>query len=170
MQTRFDTAGHVYILLTLLFTVYGQLVLKWQMAGAGPLPDAAADKFVFLLRQFYMTIPRELDEAARIDGCSHWGTFTRIILPLSKPALAVVGLFQFIAVWNDFLGPLVYLHSNEEATLAVALNSFRNQFGGVTKVHLLMAASLVTMLPCVILFFAAQKQFIEGLGRGAVKG
>jgi multiple sugar transport system permease protein len=75
-----------------------------------------------------------------------------------------------VAVWNDFLGPLVYLHSDEQATLAVALNSFRNQYGGLEDVHLLMAASLVTMLPCILLFFAAQKHFVEGLSQGAVKG
>ncbi len=126
--------------------------------------------FIFMYRQFIAQIPESLVEAAAIDGHGWLGIWWRIALPLCRPVTAICAVFTFVYVWNDFLGPLVYLHSNEEATLAVALNSFRNQFGGVTKVHLLMAASLVTMLPCVILFFAAQKQFIEGLGRGAVKG
>jgi multiple sugar transport system permease protein len=126
--------------------------------------------FVFMYRQFIAQIPESLVEAAALDGHGWFGIWWRIALPMCRPVTAICAIFTFIYVWNDFLGPLVYLHSDEQATLAIALNSFRNQFGGVNKVHLLMAASVVVMLPCVLLFFAAQKYFIEGLGAGAVKG
>ena len=89
---------------------------------------------------------------------------------MSRPVTAITAVFTFIFVWNDFMAPLIYLHSEDQATLAVALNSFRTQFSGIEDVHLLMALSVVTMIPCVLLFFAAQKHFIEGLGAGAVKG
>ncbi|MFO0826854.1 MAG: carbohydrate ABC transporter permease [Phycisphaerales bacterium] len=126
--------------------------------------------FVFMYRQFIAQIPESLVEAAAIDGHGWLGIWWRIALPLCRPVSAICAVFTFVYVWNDFMAPLVYLHSDEQATLAVALNSFRNQYGGINKVNLLMAASLVTMLPCILLFFAAQKQFIEGLGHGAVKG
>lgn len=126
--------------------------------------------FIFMYRQFIAQIPESLVEAAAIDGYGWFGIWWRIALPLCRPVTAICAVFTFVYVWNDFLGPLVFLHSDEQATLAVALNSFRNQYGGVNNVHLLMAASLVTMIPCILLFLAAQKHFIEGLGKGAVKG
>ena len=124
---------------------------------------------VFLLRQFYMTIPNELSEAARIDGCSELGIFARIILPLSKPALTVVALFSFMGLWNDFLGPLVYLQLPEQFTLALGLQNYQNQHGG-TPWHLLMAASTLVILPVLLLFFLAQKTFIEGIATTGLKG
>jgi ABC-type glycerol-3-phosphate transport system permease component len=126
--------------------------------------------FIFMYRQFMAQIPESLVEAAAIDGYGWLGIWWRIAFPLSAPVTAICAVFTFVYVWNDFMGPLVYLHSDEQATLAVALNSFRNQYGGVNRVHLLMAASLVTMLPCILLFLVAQRQFVEGLSRGAVKG
>jgi len=126
--------------------------------------------FVFMYRQFISQVPEALVEAAKVDGWSWLGIWWHVILPLCRPVTAICAVFTFIYVWNDFMGPLIYLHSDEQATLAVALNSFRNQYGGVNKVNLLMAASLVTMVPCILLFLAAQRQFIEGLGKGAVKG
>ncbi len=126
--------------------------------------------FIFMYRQFIAQIPESLVEAAKVDGHSLVAIWWKIILPLCKPVTAICAVFTFIYVWNDFMGPLVYLHSDEQATLAVALNSFRNQYGGLEDVHLLMAASLVTMVPCIVLFVAAQRQFIEGLARGGVKG
>ncbi len=126
--------------------------------------------FIFMFRQFFSQIPEALVEAARLDGCGALGIWWRIMLPLCKPVIAITAIFTFMFVWNDFLGPLIYLHGEEQATLAIALNSFRNQFGGVGQVHLLMAASIVTMTPCVILFFVAQRQFVGGLSIGAVKG
>ena len=126
--------------------------------------------FIFMYRQFIAQIPEALFEAARIDGCGWLEIWWRIVLPLCRPVTAITAVFTFIFVWNDFMTPLIYLHSEEQATIAVALNSFRTQFGGIEDVHLLMALSVITMIPCIVLFFAAQKQFIEGLGAGAVKG
>ncbi len=111
-----------------------------------------------------------LVEAARIDGCGHLGIWWRIMLPLCKPVIAITAVFTFIGTWNDFLGPLIYLQSEDQMTLAVALNSFQNQYGDFSDMNLLMAASVVTMIPCVVLFFVAQKQFVGGLQLGAVKG
>ena len=124
---------------------------------------------IFLLRQFFMTIPMELSEAARIDGCNDFGIFWRIILPLSRPALAVVALFAFMGIWNDFLGPLVYLQRPEQFTLALGLQNFQSKSGG-TSWHLLMAASTLVILPSLLLFFLAQKTFIEGIATTGSKG
>jgi multiple sugar transport system permease protein len=124
---------------------------------------------IFLLRQFFLTIPTELSEAARIDGCSEWGIFTRIVLPLAKPALAVVALFAFMYHWNDFLAPVVYMQRPEQFTLALGLHSFQSQNGG-TPWHLLMAASVLVILPVILLFFLAQRTFIEGIATTGVKG
>ena len=117
---------------------------------------------IFLMRQFFRSIPEELSEAARIDGCSEWRIFWRIILPLSRPVLAVAALFHFLYAWNDFLGPLLYLTRRHTFTLALALQSYQTQAGGV-QWHFLMAASAVTVVPIVVLFFFAQKTFIQGI-------
>jgi multiple sugar transport system permease protein len=117
---------------------------------------------IFLLRQFYMTIPDELSEAARLDGCSELGIWWRIILPLSKPAIAVVALFTFMWAWNDFLAPLVFLQHPSQYTLALGLQVFQSTHGG-TEWHLLMAASLLVCLPVLVLFFLAQRTFIQGI-------
>jgi len=126
--------------------------------------------FIFMFRQFFAQIPEALVEAARMDGCGHLGIWWRIMLPLCKPVIAITAVFTFIGIWNDFLGPLIYLQSEDQMTLAVALNSFQNQYGDFSDMNLLMAASLVTMLPCIVLFFVAQRQFVGGLQLGAVKG
>jgi multiple sugar transport system permease protein len=124
---------------------------------------------IFLLRQFFLTIPDELSEAARIDGCSEIGIFVKVILPLSRPALTVVALFAFMGTWNDFLGPLIYLQRPEQFTLALGLQNLQSQHGG-TPWHLLMAASVLVILPVLILFFVAQKAFIEGIATTGLKG
>jgi multiple sugar transport system permease protein len=124
---------------------------------------------IFLLRQFFLTIPEELSEAARIDGCSELAIFLRIILPLAKPALTVVALFTFMAAWNDFLGPLVYLQDPSQYTLALGLQSFQAQHGATTW-NLLMAASVMIIAPVVLLFFVAQKTFIQGIATTGLKG
>ncbi len=126
--------------------------------------------FIFMFRQFFAQVPEALVEAARIDGCGHLTTWWRVMLPLCKPVIAITAVFTFIGTWNDFLGPLIYLQSEEQMTLAVALNQFQNQYGDFSDMNLLMAASVVTMVPCIILFFVAQKQFVGGLTLGAVKG
>lgn len=123
---------------------------------------------IFLLRQFYMGIPRELDEAARIDGMGHLGIFTRVILPLSRPALAVVALFHFIYVWNDFLGPLIFLTSQDDYTLALGLQQFQAQ-AGLTPWNLLMAASAMVVAPVLVLFLLTQKTFVQGLATEGLK-
>lgn len=124
---------------------------------------------IFLLRQFFLTIPSELSEAARIDGCGEIGIFLRVVLPLARPALAVVALFSFMVVWNDFLAPLVYLQRPEQFTLALGLQNFQSQSGG-TPWHLLMAASVLVILPVIGLFFLAQRTFIEGIATTGIKG
>lgn len=134
------------------------------------VPTLFAGAFnIFLLRQFFMTIPKDLSDAARIDGCGEFRIFLQIILPLCKPALLVVGLFQFIATWNDFLGPLIYLTDQKDFTLALGLQFFQSQHGG-TEWHYLMAASILVLLPVMVLFFFTQKSFIEGISMTGVKG
>ncbi len=118
---------------------------------------------VFLLRQFFRTIPRALEDAARIDGCGYFRTYWQIILPLAKPALLTVTLFTFIGVWNDFMGPLIYLSSDDKRTLALALSFFSQTFFAGVHTHHLMAASLMVMLPCIILFAVFQRYFIQGM-------
>ena len=124
--------------------------------------------FIFLMRQFYATIPHELDSAARIDGASEFGVWWRILAPLTKPALAACGIFTFNATWNDVLGPLIYLTSESKSTLALGLMQFRGPHR--TDWHYLMAASTLAMLPVVIIFFFAQKYFIQGITFTGLKG
>jgi multiple sugar transport system permease protein len=124
---------------------------------------------IFLLRQFFMTIPKELSEAARIDGCSELTIFWRVILPLARPALSVVALFHFLFVWNDFLGPLVFLTKPETFTMALGLQQYQSQNGG-SEQHLLMAASTLLLLPIVLLFFFAQRTFIQGISTTGMGG
>ena len=124
--------------------------------------------FIFLLRQFFLTVPAELEDAARIDGCGSFRIFWHVVLPLSKPALTTVALFSFISHWNDFLGPLIYTQSMEKKTLAVGLTAFKSLHG--TEYHLLMAASVAVLIPIVIIFFLAQRYFVEGVITSGVKG
>jgi multiple sugar transport system permease protein len=123
---------------------------------------------IFMLRQFFLTIPRELDEAARIDGCSHFGIFTRIILPLSKPALAAVAVLHFAAVWNDFLGPLLFLNHQDQYTLAIGLHMFHTQHGG-TPWNLVMAFSLMVVAPVLVVYALGRRFFVEGVGTQGLK-
>lgn len=124
---------------------------------------------IFLLRQFFRGIPRELDEAATIDGLGYPGIFLRIMLPLSKPALAAVAVFSFVFHWNDLLQPLIYLNSTRKYPVSVALQSFTGAYG-LAEWNLLMAAALISALPCMILFFVAQRYFIQGIVVSGVKG
>lgn len=124
---------------------------------------------VFLLRQFFMGIPKELEESAMLDGCSRWGCFWRIMLPLSKPALAVVALFHCLAVWNDLVGPLIYLSRKSQFTLALGLQ-FLQAKSGDTPWNQLMAASTLIVVPVVVLFVLAQRTFIRGIATTGLKG
>jgi multiple sugar transport system permease protein len=123
---------------------------------------------VFLLRQYMMTIPLEMDDAARIDGCGPLGIYWHVIVPSALPALATVAIFHILYIWNDFFGPLVYLRDRSNFTVALGLQSFNSLYNQNTQ--LLMAASLVTMLPCVLIFFFAQRLFIQGIVISGVKG
>lgn len=123
---------------------------------------------IFLLRQFYLTIPRELDEAAMLDGCSHWGILWRMIVPLSRPVLTVVALLQFVQSWNDFVGPLIFLNHEETYTLALGLAMFQSSHGG-TPWNLVMAADVIVILPVLLVFILAQRSLVEGVAAGGVK-
>lgn len=123
--------------------------------------------FIFLLRQFFMTIPKDLSEAARLDGCSEFDIYRRIIIPLSRPALATVGLFTFMAAWNDFLGPLIYLVDETKYTLSLGLAMFLGQYGN--EYGMLMAVSTVVTIPIIVLFFFTQRTFIQGITMTGLK-
>jgi multiple sugar transport system permease protein len=124
--------------------------------------------FVFLMRQYMRTIPRELDEAARIDGAGHWRIFWSIILPLSKPVLAVCAVFVFLGSWNDLLGPLIYLTDNDQFTVALGLANAVTRFG--TDWNQVMAANLLMMIPPVVIYFVLQRQLIGGIASVGIKG
>ncbi len=124
---------------------------------------------IFLLRQFYMGIPKEYDEAAIMEGASWLTIWYRIILPLSKPALGVMAIMSFIFYWNQYQGPLIYINDNSKFTLSLGLSMFQTPFGG-TPWHWYMAYSLATLLPCIIVFFVAQRYFIQGIVVSGVKG
>ncbi len=123
--------------------------------------------FIFLMRQFFLTIPRELSDAARVDGASEFAIYWRIMLPLSKPALTTVAIFTFIWTWNDFLGPLIYLNDQDKYVLAIGLAMFQGNYR--TQWDLMMAAATVVTLPIVVLFFLAQKQFMQGITMTGLK-
>ena len=125
--------------------------------------------FVYMFRQFFSAVPEEVLEAARVDGASSWGIYWKIMLPMSWPVMMVVMIYTFIGAWNDYMGPLIYLNSKANFTLAQALAGFTGQEGNV-NINLQMAAAFVTMLPCLILFFAAQRYFFDSEFSAAVKG
>jgi ABC-type glycerol-3-phosphate transport system permease component len=126
--------------------------------------------FIFMIRQFYMGIPYELEDSARIDGCNAYGTWLKIIIPLSMPVLVTVGIFTFIGTWNDFMGPLIYLTDESKRTLALGLSYFQGSARSSPDLHLLMAATLYSIIPCVILYFLSQRMFIKGMVFTGVKG
>jgi multiple sugar transport system permease protein len=123
---------------------------------------------IFLLRQFFLTIPQEISDAARIDGCSEFGILTRIIAPMARPAIVTVALFSFTGAWMDFINPLIYLHDERYYTLAIGLQAFLGRHQN--EWSLLMAAATVITLPMVVLFFLAQKTFIQGIALTGMKG
>ncbi len=151
----------VYILYTKLgwINTYLPLTVPWFFGGAF---------YIFLLRQFFSTIPSELSHAALIDGCSHFDIWWRIFLPLSKPALTTIAIFTFLFTWNDFLGPLLYLKSEAMYTLQVGLLYFREQYSVAWQE--LMAASTVVLLPTLVIFFLGQRLFVEGVTLTGMKG
>lgn len=125
--------------------------------------------YIFLLRQFFRSIPLEISDAAKIDGCSELGIYLRIVLPLSGPVLAVMIIFSFQGVWNDFLRPLVFLNERRMKTLALGLYEFRGLEGGGTQWNLLMAASVLMVMPVILLFASFQRYFIQGVRLSGIK-
>jgi multiple sugar transport system permease protein len=180
MRWRWRDATFVVVLATMMLPAQVTSVslyiiftrLHW-IGTLAPLivPTFFGDAFtIFLLRQFFMTIPQELSEAARIDGASEWRILTRIIVPLAKPAIAAVALFQFLFAWNDFYNPLLYTgNSATNMTLAVGLTQFTTLAKG-NAYEIQMAASLMFLIPVVLIFFLAQRVFIEGVTLTGVKG
>lgn len=124
--------------------------------------------FIFLLRQFFQTIPKELNEAAYVDGAGHFRIFSGIIIPLVTPALVVVCLFSFLNNWNDFLKPLIYLTNDENYTVAIGLSQFKGMYN--SEWHLMMAAATVVITPAIVVFMIGQKYFIEGITMTGLKG
>lgn len=127
---------------------------------------------IFLMRQFFMSLPRDLDEAALIDGASFFRIFWSILLPLCKPVLATLGIITIIAQWGDFLGPLIYLNSPEKFTVSVGLQFFNTtpEVGGDPMQHLLMAACILSIIPVVTIFFLGQRFFVQGIVMSGIKG
>ncbi len=126
--------------------------------------------YIFLLHQFFKTIPIEYDEAAFVDGVNHLQIVTKIIVPMSKPALAVVAIFTFLASWNDFMGPFLYLNDQSKYTVSLGLKYLISGYSVIGQWQVLMAASVLVVLPVAILFFFMQRYFIQGLTLGGLKG
>ena len=124
---------------------------------------------IFLIRQFYMGVPKDYDDAARIDGCGYFQTWWRIVMPMSRPVLTAVAILSFMFHWNDYMGPLIYLNSTDKLPLSVGLARFQESFGG-TPYHLMMAAAIIAVLPLVIIFFALNRYFVQGVVVSGVKG
>lgn len=139
---------------------YAPLILPYWLGGGA--------FYVFMLRQFYMRLPVDLDDAARIDGASTFGIYWRIILPQARPALGVMAVLTFLGHWNDFFNPLIYLNTTEKYTLALGINLFRSF--QTTQWNLLMAASVMVTLPCILLYAFAQRYFIQGIVFTGLKG
>lgn len=168
----------VIILSTMMIPFYVTMVPLFTMFRAIGLTDTyvpliaphffGVPIFVFLLRQFFMGIPQEISESARIDGANELRIYAQIILPLTKPALVAVGLLQFLVSWNDLLGPLIYLSDADKYTLSLGLTFFRSEWA--TQFGPLMAASTIVVLPVVVLFFFAQRSFIQGITLTGIKG
>lgn len=178
MRFRGRSALFVLVLATLMIPstviIAPQFVLFKHMGWIGtfrPLwvPAFCGGAFsIFLLRQFFLTIPRELDEAAAIDGCSTFGVFWRVILPVARPALVVVGLLQFIGSWNDFVGPLIFINQPHMYTLSLGVYMFQSQHGQ-TPWNLSMAASVIAVAPVLLVFLLAQKAIIDGVATQGLK-
>lgn len=143
-----------------LIDTYGPLILPTVLGGA-PF-------FIFLFRQYFLTIPVELTEAARMDGCGPFATYWKVMLPLARPVVGAVAVFTFLATWNDFWAPLIYLNSEQNQTLTLALATFNQTYR--IAVEWLMAGTAVVLAPCVLVFFLSQKYFLRGVRLSAGKG
>lgn len=132
------------------------------------LMQAFAAFGIFLLRQFFMGIPNELLEAARIDGLSEYGSYSRIVLPLAKPAMATLTIFTFVTVWNDYMGPMIYFNSESKKTIPLGIRMFLGQYS--TQYQLIMAASVVSLIPVFIVYIFCQRFFVQGIATSGLKG
>jgi multiple sugar transport system permease protein len=179
LRWRGSTATFVVIICMMMLppqVVTVPLYLMWSSAGLTGtlwpliLPMLVGDAFsIFLLRQFLMTIPDTVLDAARIDGCSEWRTLLRVVVPMARPGIAATAIFQFFYAWNDYYGPLLYTSENQENwTLSIALSQFKHLHH--VEWNLVMAATLVVMAPVIIIFFLAQKAFVQGVTLTGVKG
>lgn len=172
-RVEFRGRGPLFALLIATMALPGQVtmiptfeIFRWLGWYGTYLPltvpaFAGAPFYIFLLTQFFKTLPEELAESARLDGAGEFRIFATVVLPLAKPALATVALFQFLGGWNDFMGPLLYVNDPSKYTLAYGLQQFMSAYGG--QWAQLMAASIVFTLPIVVLFFLAQRTFIQGI-------
>lgn len=153
-----------------IIPLYALIVqLDWVNTYKALIVPALVGPFsIFLMKQFLQTLPTELIDAARIDGCSEWGVFQRVILPLAKPGMGVLGIFTFMGVWNDFLWPLIVTNRSSMMTLQIGLNSLQNTF--YTDYGLLMAGAAVSALPMIIVFILFQPYFVRSVTIGAIKG
>jgi multiple sugar transport system permease protein len=179
MRWKGRQVAFLFVLSTLMLPIQVTIVplyVLWvrvgQIGHLTPLilPSFLGDAFsIFLLRQFFLSIPQELSDAARVDGASEFQIMTRVIVPLAKPAIAAVALFNFLYNWNDLFAPLLFLGENQKLwTLTLGLTQFQQRHG--TEWNLTMAASVMIMLPVIILFFLAQRAFVEGVTLTGVKG
>lgn len=154
---------------TIIPLYFIMLHLKWIDTHASLISISAFSAFgVFLLRQFYMTIPMELSEAAKLDGCGNFGIYSRVMLPIMKPALATLVMFTFLWKWNDFQAPYVFLSSPSKFTIVLGLKSFVDVYN--IEYGKIMAGSSVAMLPIIFLYYALQKNFVQGIATTGVKG
>jgi multiple sugar transport system permease protein len=180
-RLRFKGANVLFVAIVVAMLLPPQitavpLYVMWVKAGMTGtllpliLPNLLGDAFsIFLLRQFFLTIPREYSDAARVDGASEWGILTRVIVPMAKPGIAAAGLFLFFHSWNDFYGPLLYTSENQEWwPVAFGLATFRGSHS--TNWNLTMAITMLVMIPVVLIFFFAQRVFVEGITLTGVKG
>jgi multiple sugar transport system permease protein len=134
------------------------------------LPGLTSAWGTFLFRQYFLTLPSELEDAAKIDGCGFFRIYRQISLPLAKPVLATLAVFTFMAAWNDFLGPLIFLQSKDQKTLTVGLLQFRAEFQGLANWPVMMAGIVISTLPILIAFVIGQKYFVRGLALTGIKG
>lgn len=163
-----------FIMFSRLNTMFSSLNIKWidsYLPLIVPFFFGGGAFNVFLFRQFFKTIPADYSDAARMDGCSEFGIFWRIFVPLASPVFITVSIFTFMASWNDFIGPLLYVNSPDKFTIALGLAQYRSMMGvGRTRWDLLMAASVAMTAPVVLLFFILQRYFIKGVVMSGIKG
>jgi multiple sugar transport system permease protein len=144
--------------------------IGWQNTHTALIVPALSSAFgVFLLRQFFLTLPKELEEAARIDGAGHFTIFTRIILPLSGPALATLAVFTFVGTWNDFLNPLLFIDDYQKYTLQIGLTFLNEQHRSVVNFNRLMAGDVIALIPMIVVFIAAQRYYVRGIALTGIK-